>query len=364
MNNDISKKTFLQVINYNLTPTELIILNYVLLFSLKNNFNYVSQLRIAKYVGKSVRTVQRTIRKLYILGIITYKKQRGFNQSNLYRFNKLIFKLKSYFYGILPSLKWCKKALHKATNFNDVALCLQGRRIIYSSCKTIIERVTKTLIFSDPLSQRPSGDGHQETLGHLGRPGCSRDRGCFRPLRGNRESGVFPRTRVGREKIPQNKEIVMERSQPKLSSIVITVSKELNLTLAGQLKLLVLPDRALEETFKEYKRRSYLPQPFFWFLHYAKQWCTDHNVQVDYSLWNTLKKQYNIPDKPEWVKKPQAPKLMTHKIFQNTFTDEPKSEQYKQQQADLIGKAIQEDPKIAQSGFQDFLQQAMRNMTT
>ena len=168
----------------------------------------------------------------------------------------------------------------------------------------------------------------------------------------------------GREKIPQNKEIVMERSQPKLSSIVITVSKELNLTLAGQLKLLVLPDRALEETFKEYKRRSYLPQPFFWFLHYAKQWCTDHNVQVDYSLWNTLKKQYNIPDKPEWVKKPQAPKLMTHKIFQNTFTDEPKSEQYKQQQADLIGKAIQEDPKIAQSGFQDFLQQAMRNMTT
>ncbi len=246
MHKDTTKKALLQAIIDSLSERYRRILDYMLIHSIKNINNFVSQSTISRVTGLSISTIKRAIKYFYQVGIITYKKQRGLNKSNLYQFNELLFVFKDLFSTILPCLKWCKKELHKPVMYLGELLSLQGRRVIYNSCRTMIVRVVKKL----------------------------------------KKDGV-----------------VMERAKPILSDVAKKISKALNLTLAGQLKLLVLPEKALIATWVEYQRRNNLSNPFFWFLTYAKGWCIQQNIHVDYSMWSILKKQYNIPDKPEWVAK-------------------------------------------------------------
>lgn len=278
MNKNISKKQFLQAINEEINHTDRCVIDYMLLFSLKNNFNFICQRRIALYLKLSIRTVSRSIKKLYELGIIIYKKQRGFNKSNLYKFNQLIFELKEYFFTIFPSLKWCKKALHKATKEKSGVLCIQGRLYLYNPPITMLVRVKKNI---------------QSLVG---------------TITGRLKNKFFGRIEEKEEKISiKGKNMVMNHSRPILSPLIKRISKALNLTEYGELKLLVLPEEALQATFDEYNRRNgYFTNPFFWFLTYGKGYCLQRDIKVDWEMWQTLKRVYNVPDNPIWVHEKKA----------------------------------------------------------
>lgn len=128
----------------------------------------------------------------------------------------------------------------------------------------------------------------------------------------------------------------MEPSKIIISPVMQRITDALKLTIAGQYKLMVFPDAALSATFDEYKRKSHLKDPYFWFVMYAKGYCIQNNLHVDWDMWPLLCKKYNIADNAPFIQPPTSRKIIPVIIPEIASDRKVESEKYKQ--AVLEGK--------------------------
>jgi hypothetical protein len=102
------KSLVLQESNTLYTPkSTLSALNVLIDYGSVHDEIYPSQTTIAERIGVCRQTVSQSFRILSIHGIIEEKKQRGYDDSCLYKLSPLLYQFKSYLVDILPALKKC-----------------------------------------------------------------------------------------------------------------------------------------------------------------------------------------------------------------------------------------------------------------
>lgn len=250
---DISKKADLQALIDSLSQKFRRILDYMLIHSIKNINNFVCQNTISKQTGISLSTIKRAIKYFYSVNIITYKKQRGFNKSNLYKFNELLFAFKDSFSVILPCLKWCKKQLHKPVMYINELLCFKGRRVIYNS-------ISKTMVVREFKVQFTQSQ----------------------PLRGGSVT-------IQKQKRNSNGVRIME-SLPKITNQAIEKAHEkFNLTDLGRAKLMVFTENALSLCISKSGSFDELIQN-------CVSYSDTHQIKVDWAFYFMIKKRYSLVD--------------------------------------------------------------------
>lgn len=289
------------------------IINSLLVLKNKHGVVFPAQSKLAEWSGVCRETINRFIPELIESEIILKKIDRHRNTC-IYYLNPLLDHLAelSYMRKILPALK--------QVYFNS----------IYGLFKAIVTPYKE----EEDYFNNPSITIVEEQAQKLS---------DF-----NRESyrGVINNNR--RMKIPKKGRVLtMEVSKPTISPVLHRITTALNLTKAGQLKLLVFPEAALRATFDEYKRKSSLKEPFFWFLTYAKGYCIQNNLHVDWDMWYTLKRKYDIADDARYVLPKPAIKLpridySDNEIRVDLSADYFNSEALKVEQAKKEGKVAAE----------------------
>lgn len=120
----------LEDVLFSLPKSPIKVLDY--LFHLRTRFNsiYVSQARIGSNANITRRHVNRCIKILVRLGLIT--KTYRFRRTSIYRFTGLFFKNKLLL-SLLKPMKALKKLIER--NVSLASLCYKNKRLIYKSGK-------------------------------------------------------------------------------------------------------------------------------------------------------------------------------------------------------------------------------------
>jgi len=310
---DISKKADLQALIDNLSQNYRQILDYMLIHSVKNINNFVCQKTISRVTGFSPSTVKRAIKYFFEVNIITYKKQRGINKSNLYKFNKLLFIFKDSFSVILPCLKWCKKELHKPVMYLNELLCILGRRVIYnSSSKTVVVRPSNGQL---PQSQSLT--------------------------RANMTSKNFQKNKKenNEDKKKKNGVQIME-SLAKITNPAIELAhQKFNLTDLGRAKLMVFEQDALSSCIA----RS---GSFHDLINACIDFSDKKGLKVDWNFYFMIKKRYNLVDDKKYCLPLSKPAAGVYK----KFVAEPevvRSQEDKDRNKKLLFDAADHDPVLS-----------------
>jgi biotin operon repressor len=331
MNNNISKNQLQQALFqirsqhlFKKDQYKLQIVNFLLEFFSKNGPIFPSQQLIASRIGVCRETVNLFIKELVSIGIIIKKIYRH-RLTCIYILNPAFVDLAqcSYIRSILPALKKVYYnsiyQVFKLTQKNPFMKRFptpikEEELYLYKSSNTMVVRVAK-------IGSSNTSDSDYKLKNKF--------------------------LKKKRELNPANEEKVME-SAPKISELLQRITKELNLTKWGQLKLLVIPEVALGHAFDAYLRRKVCKNPYFWLMKNAQDYCNAKGIRIDWSLWFTFKRAYNIPQNPRWFMQPvvTAPKVDLYKA------PEDKTPEYYAQQADIVKTAILEG-RVAK-GFEQY----------
>lgn len=315
MNNNILKNQFLQALSSRKCGSWLQQLNFILYKSTQHQEVFISQRVLGSIGGVRREASNRIMGELHQAGLIE-KIYREWT-SCIYKINPLFYVLADQLKDKFPALKIvCRKRLLSAfvcASFANRTPILEEEDYYNNHCTTIAKI------------------DHQKWY-------------------------IDPNINIEEEKEPPKGRSSMETSKPTINALIKRISSALNLTEYGELKLLVLPNSVLQATFEEYLRCKDHPKvthnPFLWFLKYAKEYTTQHNISCDWSMWYTIKKVYNVPDNPVWF----HPKKL------NTITPyhAPEIINDREKDAQIIQNALQND-QIKDSFYAQMLKNVIQN---
>lgn len=88
-----------------------------------------------------------------------------------------------------------------------------------------------------------------------------------------------------------------------ISPTLREITQKLNLSRLGQLKLLVFSDQVLSVVFSSLKTtKSHIKSPFEWLIVACEQYSKSQSIPVDWSIFYTLLKRYNVKDNKVYIR--------------------------------------------------------------
>jgi len=290
-----NKNNFISIVS-SCNKTEKELLNYLISKQLRYNVVTFGQDQMAKALKKCRMTIHRTCLSLKKKGLISYQtmaerkvKRLGFMwTSNSYRVNQNFFiffeDLKKQFYAL------------KAYSYQ-----LINDKIT----KNVTPYINKVFI---NLSNSLIVKGVENT------------------------KRLFTKSYQAFNK---KMESDMETAPIKLSDTAREITKYLNLSLFGQIRLLVYPEKALAYVFADIKKKSHIKQPFYFLLSQLDKYCHHEKLHIDWDLLPLLKRKYNMPDKPDYFNTKPVAKI-TQNVVQKVII------------SPLVGKFTKPHPSFAQ----------------
>lgn len=269
---NISNKFQIEIVNYFIRSTD------------RYEHVYPSVKTIAREVGCHERTVHNHLPILEKIGILKHTYEH--RHSSTYQLNVLLF---TYINLFKEKFKALKRVIHLSIRYPKVSAIL---------------RCIKRAFRIDSLTQ---------FLGSICRP-------LRKTLTSLKKSTVSLLTRErevvlsGEERKTFGLKIKVRRrrdmEQVQITPMLQKVTKRLSLSKAGQLKLILFPDQALE-----YALQKLTPTTSFnSFFIKAMDYCKDNNLEPDWAYHYEMMKKYNIPKDAKLVRtKTPTPTTFTAK---------------------------------------------------
>ena len=252
-----------------LNDGEMTTLNYLLQASnLFGEIIYPSQKNIAGRTKRSRVTVHRHTNKLDRLGIVK-KENRGFKKSCLYYINSQLFtnlRLREKLSHMLSALKWFSKALLVSFAPRDYRL----------------NNTVDTLIKEYNYLKSSSSYIHSS---------CSKKNGVYR-----KKVEDFYKKRGN-----------LRMEELKISEVLREVTKKLNLSKWGQIKLSIFRDDILSFALSQYSKTKKIRDVFAWFYGVCLNYAKEIKYYIPWAKYYYWRDHYKMPAEPNYVIKTTTP---------------------------------------------------------
>ncbi len=280
MNNFIVNKSHWQAFISEKTELELLVISFMLKLNSKYHEIFPSQANIAMWVGCSRKTINKILAKFDQEKLI----------EKIYRHRKsCIYKLSTKF-NLISEFPEARKKLPALVNY--------GFKLILDffngpGLKLLVPKVTP---YKEENNSNYSSSVSESKESYS---------------LGGQIDKILNKTIKKEEKRMESK------SSLKISSTMKEIRHALNLTLWGQIRLIIYAEQALQETLQKYKEGISAKDHFLWFETYCHGISIKNNMPIQLELYETMKKRYKMPDNANWVN--------SSKIYQKTETYSPKN---------------------------------------
>jgi hypothetical protein len=269
-----------------LSETKRRVFNQFVFWDNKFRINYFSQTTIAHAVGISRKHLSEILLEFEQLGLI----------KSIYRHLKTnIYKLANIFYS--PKLR--SRLVKFCAAFSFIPWHMIGfTNGVWSKVVQTCEVTQYKNIISKSYITKPFDLNTDLNPGYITLTGArARGEGYGKVKVGQISGGI----RVDSNSIPIRQSI--------------RALKQLNLTLQGEMKLSVFPDKALEYGMRKMKNMHLISDKFAYFWGICSNFCKENGLKVEWSVFNRLKDQY-----PDVYTEGCA---MTHTLTTPTFGEKP-----------------------------------------
>lgn len=242
MNNITHKTSFLQALSEIKFHSHRKLLNYILYLSQKLPIVCMSEERLGAHISVKRQQAHKILLKFERLGLM--KIDRRDFKTSIYKVNKFFKLLASQLYHIGWSVKeWAKELWSKVFN----------------------KKRTRSI---DLYINIPVYNNLHE----------KERQGCYKNIK---------------RRIMKNLEI---------SPALQKVTKSLNLSKWGQIKLICFPDEVLLKALECYQKYgTSVKDPFNYMFMYCKEHCSSAGIEIDWQQYYHLKEQYKMPDNPNFI---------------------------------------------------------------
>lgn len=230
------------------------ILDYLIRSTNRYRKVFPSQYCIAQVVGCSQRTVNSHLRYFAEKGWLDKKKR--YNTTSLYRLSRV-------FIDYAHTLRYKFKSLKHVYNLTLLLSFLPTKKNFTES------------YFQPTFVSRKNIDINYPIVSTL-----------------TRERSVVKKNKFRRR---------IDMKVPQISSILATITKRLNLTKWGQIRLIPFPDEALNYAYNEYQHSSNIKQSFNWFFAKANHYCITHDIEPHWKIYYEMAEEFNMPTDPKYI---------------------------------------------------------------
>ena len=270
------------------------IVNYLISSSNRYKIVFPSRELIAKEAGCSLRSVGNHLRTLTKIGII--KKTYRHRTSSVYKLSVILFQYINVFKDKFKSLK---NIIHLSLKYPKISAIKRVMKRAFS--QRLFTRIFKKIC--PPLRQRTS------SLRTLVYSYSRRERDSGENLLQFQGTGVKIKFRSRRR-----------MDSIKMSHELRQVTKKLNLTKWGQIKLICFPDEALAYALYEIQKPSNKNNSFSWFFVMANRYCIDQDIDPDWPLYYKLSEKHKMPENPNFVGNNPKPDYISVKGLESKST--------------------------------------------
>lgn len=289
-----------------LNQGEILTLNYTInQYLFYDHDMHESQGTIATSIGRSRQHTNVVIRQLVSKGLLAVvdRHQGKYNYDSLqYIPNKYLFKFKFYFYTVFS-------ALRKASWMTLQKLGLMGNLTPYKNifiskpCKSILQLLDK------------------------GKSVCLR--------------GMIKL----KNKLKERRVIMNDAGELIISPTLRDITEKLRLTKLGQLKLMSFSDDVLKVVWGSFRSTKNVKSPFDWMIVGCEQYSIANDIPVDWQIFYSLLKRYNVTDSKKYVREEPEKIVTTPVSLSSRVPDWIKNHGHKKEPHRIYAKDCEEGLK-------------------
>ena len=317
----------------NLTPAARIILDCILNYSNSCHYIFPSQTTLANAAGVRRETANRIIRLLQDMGLVSTQYRHMY--TSLYAVAPIFkdLEIRQQLSRLLPSLKYLPMMILMVANiygFEESPKGLLNRFMFSNITQKKCNIYTKEFFYPQytdrsrvrggtlPSTELRTPKNMQATVRALKKaPGnwdestlSIQDRYLFEALghlatRQNYNEALeqyWQQFTVSDNFIvpplpfltvqPSERSVVMKHYEP--TAVLATISQDLNLALAGQIRLSAFPDSVLQHVYSGLRFSKHVRDKFALFMKLALDYCRANDIRPNWQLVDTLKAEYEV----------------------------------------------------------------------